>query len=155
MPKCLLDGLLGAGRLLTPIERPLEIAGTLATLPLLASGEAPILALNLAKTTTFYRGVGAAEAADFARRGALRAGAAASGNEGKYVTNSIAAAARWGAQGGQGGQVLRITAAADATKAFTYLGRIDGVGQAWWAPMSALEGAKVSVVADILRPVIR
>jgi len=62
-----------------PGEKPLEIAETLATAPLMASGEAAMVGLNVASKATFFRGVSAAEAADFAATGELRAGAAAAG----------------------------------------------------------------------------
>jgi uncharacterized protein RhaS with RHS repeats len=100
---------------------------------------------------TFFRGVSAAEAADVAATGTLRAGAAAAGNTGKYLTNSIGAAEAWGAMNGPGSQVLKITVAADATRAFTSLGRIDGIGQAWWAPIESLSGANIEVVKAISR----
>ena len=131
----------------------------LATAPLLASGEAAVVTLGLGApaaggTATFFRGVSAAEAADvLAQGGKLRAGAAASGNEGKYLTNTIEAAAKWGAQHGEGSQVLRVTVPADAVQSFSPLGRIDAIGEAWWAPMSALKNANVEVVTRLLAPV--
>ncbi|MFL5403413.1 MAG: RHS repeat-associated core domain-containing protein, partial [Gemmatimonadales bacterium] len=51
-----------------------------------------------AATVTFFRGVSQAEALDVAETGVLRAGASASGNMGKYLTNNVEAAAQWGAQ---------------------------------------------------------
>ena len=104
-----------------------------------------------ASKATFFRGVSAAEAGDVAATGALRAGASAAGNTGKYLTNTAEAAAQWGAQHGPGSQVLQITVQADATKAFTSLGRIDGIGQAWWAPIKALDGAKVEIIGDAVK----
>jgi hypothetical protein len=100
-------------------------------------------------TTTFYRGVGAAEAADVAATGTLRAGAVAAGNTGKYLTSTIEAAEAWGAVHGAGGQVLKITIPADATATVSALGRIDGIGQAYWAPIEALHGAKIDVIKNI------
>jgi len=96
---------------------------------------------------TFFRGVSAVEAADVAATGGkLRAGAAAMGNEGKYLTNTVEAAAKWGAQHGAGSRVLRITVPADAARTFTRLGRIDAIGEAWWAHMNQLGGAKVTIL---------
>jgi len=106
------------------------------------------------RAATFYRGVSAAEAADVAATGGeLRAGAAAAGNTGKYLTNTAAAAAQWGAMNGPGYQVLKITVPADATATFTNLGRIDGIGQAWWAPVGALKGARIETVLPAALPV--
>jgi hypothetical protein len=97
-------------------------------------------------SATFYRGVSAAEGADVAATGQLRAGAAAAGNTGKYLTNTVQAAAEWGAMNGPGFQVFKITVPTDATRAFVSLGRIDGIGQAWWAPTSALRGASIETL---------
>ena len=103
------------------------------------------------KTTTFYRGVSAAEAADIqALGGQLRAGAAASGNVGKYLTNSAGAAGKWAAQNGPGSVVMKVEVPADAVRRFTYLGRIDGIGEAWHAPMSALRGARATPLTESL-----
>ena len=106
---------------------------------------------SAAVEATFFRGVSAAEARDVAATGTLRAGAAAAGNTGKYLTNTAEAAAQWGAQNGPGSQVLQITVQADATKTFTALGRMDGIGQAWWAPIKALEGPKVEMIGDAVK----
>ena len=100
------------------------------------------------ETATFFRGVSAAEARDVATTGQLRAGATAAGNAGKYLTNTAEAAAKWGAQNGPGNQVLKITVSADATRSFTPLGRIDGIGQAWWAPIESVQGAKVEILTE-------
>jgi hypothetical protein len=104
-----------------------------------------------AGTATFFRGVSRAEAADVAETGVLRAGAAAAGNTGKYLTNTVEAAAHWGALNGAGSQVLKITVPADATKVFTPLGRIDGIGEALWAPIESLKGAVVEVVEQAVK----
>ena len=146
------------GALLTPIQRPLEVAGMLATLPLTATGEGAIATLGIASraasgTATFFRGVSAAEAADVVSSGgALRAGAQAAGNAGKYLTNSAESAAQWGARmNGEGSQVLRISVPADATKSFEVLnngGRVDGIGQGWWAPLHALKDAVTEVMGS-------
>ena len=105
-------------------------------------------------TSTFYRGVSAAEAADIgAHGGRLRAGAVASGNEGKYLTNTAQAARAWGAAHGPGSAVVRVDVPADAVRMFTPLngGRTtDGIGQAWHAPMSALRGARATPVEQII-----
>jgi hypothetical protein len=141
------QAMLGVGRRLQPIQGPLEVAGLLAVAPLTISGEAAGLA-TLGIRQTFYRGIGGAEAADFAATGALRAGG---GNEGKYLTNSIEAAAKWAGQkgNGPGSQILRIRVPQDAVRTFDRLGRIDGIGEAWWAPMQSLNGARVDVVRTI------
>jgi hypothetical protein len=56
-----------------------------------ASGEATTATLGLGvKTATVYRGV-----TDSAATGILRGGAVASGHEGKYLANSVEAAAEW------------------------------------------------------------
>jgi hypothetical protein len=103
---------------------------------------------------TFYRGVSQGEAADIAAQGGkLRAGAAAAGNEGKYLTNTVEAASEWAAMNGPGSQVVSVTVPADATGAFVPLGRIDGIGQAWWTPLHSLAGAKVEVVKELVETV--
>jgi RHS repeat-associated protein len=143
---------------MAPIRRPLEIAAMVVTAPLTIEADAGIAVLGLgSKASTFYRGVSAAEAADVAATGGFRAGAAAAGNEGKYLTNSIDAAAAWGAAAakGGGGQVLKVSVPADAVRLFSPLGRIDGIGQAWHAPIAALKGAKVEAVANILKEIPR
>ena len=104
---------------------------------------------------TFYRGVTLAEGADISATGALRAGEVAAGNTGKYLTNSATAAARWGAEaaassGSEGFQVWQVTVHADAARVFTALGRIDAIGEAWWAPMEALGGAQLKLVTEVL-----
>jgi hypothetical protein len=116
-----------------------------------AAGRAAVGAGADAGTATFFRGVSQAEAADVAQTGALRAGAAAAGNTGKYLTNTAEAAAQWGAQNGPGSQVLQITVPADATSTFTALGRIDGIGQAWWAPIESLKGAVIEVIEQVAK----
>jgi hypothetical protein len=116
----------------------------------LAARETPAAAQA---TATFYRGVSQAEAADVAANG-LRAGEAARGNTGKYLTNTIAAAERWGAQNGSY-TVLEVTVPADATASFTSLGRIDGIGQAWHAPIEALLGAEVKVVKEAVKEAVK
>jgi hypothetical protein len=80
---------------------------------------------------------------------------AAAGNEGKYLTNTIEAAAKWALQNGEGAQIVRVTVPADAVKDFTPLAggaRIDGIGQAWWAPMNALKGHSAEIIASVLTP---
>lgn len=37
----------------------------------------------------------------------------------------------------------------DATGMFTHLGRIDGIGQGWWAPIEALRAARVDVAKHL------
>jgi RHS repeat-associated protein len=116
-PECAWQGLMGAGRLLQPAQKPLEIAGTLGTLPVagpMGSLER-VSGLGLAGKAVFFRGVNAAEAADFAAHGLRNAGNA-SGMAGKYVTNTVSSAAKWATQGGNStGTVLKITVPADAT----------------------------------------
>jgi hypothetical protein len=104
-------------------------------------------------TTTFFRGVTMEEGADIAASGTLRAGG--NGNMGKYLTNTAEAAAKWGADAasasGSGGyQVWRVSVPSDATKAFSTLGRIDGIGEAWHAPLEALQGARLQLVKEVL-----
>jgi hypothetical protein len=124
----------------------------IATAPLTISGDAALVTLGvggkaLGSTVNLYRGVGAAEAADVAATGALRNLPGAM-EDIKHVTNSFEAASRWAAQFGQAdGQVLRITVSRDATASFTSLGRIDGIGQAWTAPLSALKNAQVETLS--------
>ncbi len=145
--------LLGVGRRLAPIEPIMQGAAMLALSGPMGGGEGALVTLGLAakggqaagRMATFYRGVDAVEAADFAAQGVLRA--SPNGNTGKYLTNSIAAAAQWA--GKNGGQVLQVRVPADATRTFTKLGRIDGIGEAWFAPMEALKGAKVDVVKTL------
>jgi len=129
----------GVGGRLAPIQTPLEVAGMLAVALLTITGEAAgLTALGIRQT--FYRGIGGAEAADFAATGALRAGG---GNERKYLTNSIEAAAKWAGQkgNGPGSQILRIRLPQDAVRTFDRLGRIDGIGETWWAPLQSFNGA--------------
>lgn len=104
-------------------------------------------------TQTFFRGVSEAEAADVAATGTLRNAGGATGNEGKYLTNTVEAASGWARMNGPGAQVLRITVPADATTTFTPLGRIDGIGKAWFAPLEALKNAGVSVVKEGMRAI--
>ena len=135
----------------TPI---IEVAGTIATLPLTVSGDATIVTLGIAGkasrgTVTLFRGVSAGEAADIAATGELRAGATASGNEGKYVTNTLEAASKWAAQNGEGARVVQITVPADATRALEPLNggaRIDGIGYGWWGPIEAFKDAVIKFV---------
>jgi uncharacterized protein RhaS with RHS repeats len=116
-----------------------------------AALEVGVSALAARTASTFYRGVGAAEAADIAAHGGrLRAGASAAGNEGKYLTNTVEAASQWGAAHGPGSVVMRVDVPADAVRMFTRLGRIDGVGEAWHAPMSSLRGARATPIQSII-----
>jgi hypothetical protein len=65
----------------------------------------------------------------------------------KYVTNSAKAAAEWGTRmHGEGSKVVQITVRAAAAKSFEYLGRYDGIGEAWKANMSALKDAVVRIL---------
>ena len=143
------------GALLRPAQLPLEIAGTLATLPLTAAGDGAIVTLGLGSkaasaSVTFFRGVSAAEAADVAAQGGrLRAGVLASGNGGKYLTNTAQAAAKWAAQNGEGSQVLKVVVPVRDTKSFTSLGRLDAIGHAWWAPIESLGNAVVSIISSV------
>lgn len=137
------------GRVAGAAQRPLEIAGMVVTAPLAGgmgmAGEG-INALNLGRT--FYRGMDAVEAADFAANGILRR--SPNGNMGKYLTNSAAAAEAWaGTFGSTPGAVARVIVPADATSAIEFIGRKDGIGMAWYAPMEALKNARVSIVRVI------
>jgi hypothetical protein len=125
-----------------------------ASLPTLGAGDAALSVVSIPRTATFFRGVSEAEAADVMATGEFRAGARAAGNEGKYLTNTAGAAEQWAAQNGAGSAVLRVRVPADAVRAFTPLGRIDGIGQAWWAPTSALSGAKIDVMKSLFTTVI-
>ena len=157
-PQAAFAGLMGGMQLANTATPIIEAAGVAATAPLTISGDAALVTLGLAgkaasETATLFRGVSAAEAANVvAQGGKLRAGAAAAGNEGKYLTNTVEAAAKWAAQNGEGSRVLSITVPANATRAFTPLGRLDGIGQAWWAPMGALKSANVHVLQSLLTP---
>ncbi len=136
---------------LAAVQPLMQAAAAISLMAPMGGGEAAITTLGLGKTLTFFRGVSAAEHADVVAAGALRAGAAAAGNTGKYLTNTVVAAAEWGAKHGAGSQVLRIRVAADATRAFTRLGRIDAIGEAWWAPIESLKGAKIDVIGSAVR----
>jgi RHS repeat-associated protein len=139
---------------LAAVQPLMQAAASLALLAPMGGGESAITTLGVGKTLTFFRGVSAAEAADVTTTGALRAGVAAAGNTGKYLTNTVAAAVEWGAKHGPGSQVLRVRVAADATRTFTRLGRIDAIGEAWWAPIESLKGAKVDVVGSTVRTTV-
>lgn len=121
------------------------------------SGEGALMTLGLGgkasqATSTFFRGVSAAEASDIVASGnRLRAGAAAAGNAGKYVTNTAEAASQWGAQNGAGAQVIKITMPADATRTLTPLNggaKVDGIGRAWWGRIEAFKDATIEFVKD-------
>jgi RHS repeat-associated protein len=144
----------GVAQRTAPWTPMIEVAGTIATLPLTASGDAAIVTLGVAGkasrgAVTLFRGVSAGEAADIAATGELRAGAAASGGEVKYVTNTIEAASKWAAQNGEGARVVQITVPADATRALQPLNggaRIDGIGYGWWGPVEAFKDAVIKFV---------
>jgi hypothetical protein len=147
------EALIGVGRRVQPVQKPIEIAAMVLLSGPMGGGEGALVTLGLAakggqaagRMAPFYRGVDAVEAADFAAHGVLRA--APNGNTGKYLTNSVAAAAQWAGKGG--GAVLRVQVPADATRAFQVLNhgyKTDGIGVAWFAPMGALQGAKVDLM---------
>ena len=94
---------------------------------------------------TFFRGVSSSEAAQIGVDKALKA---IGGIEGaKYLTNTAKAAAEWGGRmHGEGSQVVQTTVNRAAAKGFEYLGRIDGIGEAWVAKMSALKDAAVKLL---------
>ncbi len=46
---------------------------------------------------------------------------------------------------GSGPQVVSVTVPTGAARAFDYLGRIDAIGEAWWAPIGTLRGATVGI----------
>jgi hypothetical protein len=129
------------------------VSGAAAGRIVTALGGAGVAAAADGGTVTFFRGVSQAEASDVVENG-LRAGASAMGNTGKYLTNTVEAAGKWGAQNGPGSQILKVTVPADATKAFTSLGRMDGIGQAWWAPMESLKDASVEVVNQMAKQAV-
>ncbi|HEV8598387.1 MAG TPA: hypothetical protein VGQ69_03430 [Gemmatimonadales bacterium] len=79
---------------------------------------------------------------------------------GKYLTNTTGAAARWGADaalsaGSEGFEVWRITVSADTAKTFRSLGRIDGIGEAWWATIESLAGAKLELVKRVVTTAVK
>ena len=132
---------------------PVAIGTGLLAGPIDAAISSSVRRAAASGTVTFFRGVSVEEAADVVSLGGkLRAGAVARGNEGKYLTNGIEAATKWAAQNGSGSKVLQITVPADAVSTFEPLGRVDGIGEAWWAPIQSLKDAKVSVLNDLLTP---
>jgi RHS repeat-associated protein len=134
---------------LTPAQPVLELALSPLLFAPFAGGEAAIAGLGLSGGTAFYRGVSAAEAADVALVGALRAGAVASGNAGKCDTRSASDSAKWGVRlNGDAAQLLKIRVPADALAKFEYMGRRDGIGGAWWAPIEAFAGARVRSIGS-------
>jgi hypothetical protein len=135
-----------AGGMLKPAEKPLEIAAMVVTAPLTASGEASMVTLGVgAKAATFFRGVSAAEAAQIAKDGVLKA---IGGIENaKFLTNTAEAAAEWGTRmHGAASQVVEVVVPRAVVKGFEYLGRIDGIGEAWVAQMQHLKDAAVRIL---------
>jgi hypothetical protein len=102
--------------------------------------------LDGAATSTFYRGVGALEAAQISSDRVMKA-VAASAEGAKYLTNTIQAAQEWGTRmHGEGARVAEVVVSKAAVKAFEYLGRYDGIGEAWLAPISALKDASARIL---------
>jgi RHS repeat-associated protein len=137
------------GRSIKPAERPIEIAGMVVTAPLFGGmGMAASEITTLSIGSTFYRGMSELEAADFLATGSLRL--SRESVNGKYLTNSLESAEQWAAMFNQTpGGIVRVVVPADATRAFHYLGRTDGIGEAWLAPMDALQNARVTMVKVI------
>jgi RHS repeat-associated protein len=96
-------------------------------------------------TVTFFRGVGAAEAKQIAADGVLKT--VAHGAEGKYLTNTAEAAGKWAERlHGPGGRVVQVTVPQAAAKGMQYLGRVDAIGDAWFATMQQLRDATVVIL---------
>jgi hypothetical protein len=88
---------------------------------------------------TFYRAVSAAEGADISRRGVLRV--IEGGVEGKFLTNTVASAQKWGELLHKGAaQIAEVSVPKATARALDYLGRIDGAGEAWFARVEQLKG---------------
>lgn len=121
---------------------PATASVALGAAPLAASGGLTTLGLPSAGLpVTFFRGVSAAEAAQVAATRALQLGPSGMGV--KYLTNTISAAQTWG---GPGSFVVQVQVSQFASRGFTYLGRIDGVGQAWTATVQQLAGARLRIL---------
>jgi hypothetical protein len=110
-----------------------------------AAGTAAMTRLGLNganRMVTFFRGVGAEEAAQISSEGVLKEAAGQSIEGAKYLTNTVESAARWAARmHGEAGQVARVQVPRAAARTFEYLGRIDGIGEAWIARMEQLTEA--------------
>jgi hypothetical protein len=108
-------------------------------------GSAASLAATSGEVVTFYRGVSAQEASQIAREGVLRT--VPQSVEGKYLTNTIEAAAEWNRRlNGEGARVVEIQVSRAQANAMEYLGRIDGVGEAWLARLAQLKDAAVRIL---------
>ena len=98
----------------------------------------------LGRSRTFFRGVGLDELADIRATNALRL--KPGGAEGKYFTNTIEAAAKWGARNPEGFGVIEARFPSSVAGQFESLGRIDAIGEAWVARADALVHATVRIV---------
>src|SRR4051812_42315279 len=96
----------------------------------------------------FYRAGSFAGLADFRQVGRLRAGAGSC--EGKHFACTLADAQRWGeALFGAGSfAVLRVEVSAASVATWANWSRLDGIGPAFFATMSELEGVVVDEVVD-------
>lgn len=101
--------------------------------------------------TEYYRWITTAEHEDWKQTKMLRP--APGHTEGKYMTISVALAARWGQyfqeKGWESGtgHVLKIVFSSESARSIYFLGpMIDGIGPAYFAPIELLKCAKVSEV---------
>ncbi len=130
---------------LMAVDKPLESPAVdpLALLAGFAGGLINGAAANA--TVTFFRGVGAEEAAQI---GTTRTLQTLPGQvEGKYLTNTAESAAEWGRRMyGETSSVVQVKVSRAAAKAMTSLGRIDGIGEAWFAKLEQLKDAAVRIM---------
>ncbi|SRR6266566_990965 len=98
---------------------------------------------------TFYRAVSFVELADFRQVGRMRPGPGSC--EGKHLACTLADARRWGeALHGAGAfAVVRVVAPDEAAvDEWATWARLDGIGPAFFATMSELDGVVVDEVID-------
>jgi hypothetical protein len=89
--------------------------------------------------------VAAEEAADIAKTGVLRT--VAKSADGKFLTNTLEAATEWATRmNGEGARVVQVQIPKATAKTLTSLGRIDGIGEAWFATMDQLKNAVVKLL---------
>jgi RHS repeat-associated protein len=102
-----------------------------------------------AETTTLYRAVSHAEAADLLETGAFRAGPNSFAT-GKWFAESAEHAAQWGTrlEGADNFQVIETQLPRSAAEKLMRLERLDGIGPARFGTFEHLEGA----LARVLRP---
>ena len=69
------------------------------------------------------------------------------GVEGKYLTNIGGYAAKWGRRMyGETSNVVEVNVSRATANAFTRLGRVDGIGDAWFAELHQLKDAAVRII---------